>query len=88
MCWGLGQLALEGMLGLACTLPGPLPTALLPTGSQGAPWLEHSALPPNPFSSAAPNPTAGKLLRKTVEEGRVWEELLSPLLPTQAGHSL
>lgn len=38
------------------------------TGSQGAPWLGHSPLPPNTFSSEAPNLMAGKFLREVVEE--------------------
>lgn len=68
MFWGLGQLALEGMLGQARTLLGPVPTALLPTGSQGTPWLGHNPLSPNPSSLAAPKLMAGKLLTKIVEE--------------------
>lgn len=55
MFWGLGQLALEGM---ACQDLCPL----------GAPWLGHKPLPPSPFSSAAPDLTAGKPLRKIVEK--------------------
>lgn len=87
MGWGLGQSALAGMLSLARALPKSLPTAPLPLGSYGAPWLGHSALPPNPPSSAAPNPVAGKIFRKTVEEQRLWHELLSPSPSSRAGHS-